>query len=122
MSISEFKKMLKKKCDGEEDWTPPRREKLCFAIHWYRNSNYSKICWKEHAYSVIEEAEEEIMAGTFDKWVTAKVILQNNMPSSRPLEEWGSTIPKRISQDRRIDDLRVWKLRVACFRDWCMVS
>lgn len=111
--------MFKKKCDDEEDWTPYRREQVCSAIHWHQNPNYSKICWREYAYNLIEEAEGEMLAGTFDEWIETK-------PKQRcktcPLEEWGSRIPKKIAEDKRMDEVKVRMLRRAYFHDWCMVS
>lgn len=122
MSISEFKKMFKKKCDDEEDWTPYRRELICNAIHWHKNPNYSKICWKEYAYNLIEEAEDEMLAGTFDEWIRTKQISPKQRWKTRPLEAWGSTIPKRIADDKRNDEEKVGKLRTHRIREWCMVS
>lgn len=122
MSISEFKKMFKKKCDNEEDWTPYRREQICNAIHWHKNPNYSKICWKEYAYNLIEEAEDEMLAGTFDEWIRSKQIPPKQRWKTRPLEAWGSAIPKRIADDKRNDEEKVTKLRLHRIHEWCMVG
>lgn len=114
--------MFKKKCDDEEDWTPYRREQVCNAIHWHRNPNYSKICWREYAYNLIEEAEDEMLAGSFDGWIKTKQISNAQRWKTRSLEIWGSTISKKMEEDRRGDETRIRKLRTACFHDWCMVS
>jgi hypothetical protein len=114
--------MFKKKCNGnEDDWTPSARGLVCDAIHWHRNPNYAKTCWREEAYELIDEAEKHMLDGTFDQWAPSRAILRSTKWKVRELEVWGASVLKRMEGDRLADEEKSKKLRKADFHSWCMV-
>ena len=121
MCITDFRKLLKKKCKDDEEWTQTAREQVSAAIYWRGFPFGAKQCWKSRAYELIEEAERHMLDGTFKEWVPNQAVPQSVMYEARKLEEWGVSVVNRMEREKfdREDKLR--RLKKANFQKWCMV-
>ena len=121
MCITDFRKLLKRKCKDDDEWTNSAREQVCAAIYWRGLPFAAKQCWKSRAYELIEEAEQHMLDGTFKEWILTQAVPESAMKEARDLEAWGMTVLKKIEQDKFLREEKSKQLKKVHFQNWCMV-